>query len=103
MVQDTTPPEITCPATIVAECQGNRHATVVPGDATATDICAGVVVTDPPSASFPLGSSFVTHSAKDAVGLTDSCNAEIKVVDTTRRPSPARPRSRGSPTISPAA
>ena len=82
VVQDTTPPEITCPATIVAECQGNRHATVVPGDATATDICAGVVVTDPPSASFPLGSSFVTHSAEDAVGLTDSCNAEIKVVDT---------------------
>ena len=69
VVRDTTPPEITCPATIVAECQGNRHATVEPGDATATDICAGVVVTDPPTASFPLGSSFVTHSAEDAVGL----------------------------------
>ena len=57
VVQDTTPPEITCPATIVAECRANRHATVVPGHATATDICAGVVVTDPPSASFPLGSA----------------------------------------------
>jgi hypothetical protein len=83
VVQDTTPPAITCPAKIVAECQGNRHATVAPGDATATDICAGVTVTDPPTASFPLGTSTVTHTAIDNVGLTNSCTAQIQVVDTT--------------------
>ncbi len=83
-VVDTTQPSISCPAPIVAECAGSGSATVTPGTATASDICAGVAVSGPGTGSYPLGTTTVTYSAVDAVGLANSCAATIQVVDTTK-------------------
>ena len=83
-VVDTTPPSISCPAPIVAECTGSGAATVTPGAATASDICGAVTVARPGTGSYPLGTTTVTYTATDGVGLQNSCQATIQVVDTTK-------------------
>lgn len=82
-VQDTTPPEITCPEDIVAECTGNRSAMVTPATATGTDICAGVNLSTHDTASFPMGLTSLEYVATDDVGLTTSCSSQIIIEDTT--------------------
>jgi len=83
-VQDTTPPSITCPAAIVAECTGNSSAQVTPGAASASDICAGVTVAGPAAGTYPVGTTTVAYTATDGVGLQSSCQATIQVVDTIK-------------------
>src|SRR6185369_4677673 len=46
-VQDTTPPAITCPGDIVAQCTGSSSAKATPGIATATDGCSPVTIAGP--------------------------------------------------------
>jgi hypothetical protein len=82
-VEDTRPPVITCPADTVAECTGNHAATVTPGIASATDICAGVNVSSQPAASFTLGETPLEYIATDEVGLMASCESLVTVEDTT--------------------
>ncbi len=82
-VVDKTPPDVTCPADIVAECSGNHSATVTPGVASATDICAGVNQSTHPTASFTLGATPLEYVATDDVGLKSSCNSLVTVEDTT--------------------
>ena len=82
-VTDTTPPSITCPAAITAECTGNGSATVTPGAASGADVCAGVSVSGHGEASFPLGPTSLTYVATDDVGLQNSCVSAVEVVDTT--------------------
>lgn len=82
-VQDTTPPGISCPDHVVAECTGDGAATVDPGDASASDVCGGSSVTDPGAASYPLGTSTVDYTATDDAGLTAQCSSTVTVVDTT--------------------
>ncbi len=83
-VVDTTPPAITCPANVTAECNGaGRASGVSAGAATATEICTTATITNPPVASYPLGTTTVSHSARDVAGNTSSCTNQITVVDTT--------------------
>jgi hypothetical protein len=83
-VVDTTAPAITCPADVVVECNAQGQATgVSAGAATATEVCSSATVTDPAAASYPLGATTVTHTAKDAAGNTSSCTNKVTVRDTT--------------------
>jgi hypothetical protein len=82
-VVDTTPPIITCPAPITAECTDHRQAIVDPGHAVASDLCSTVALTDPGPASFPLGSTPISYTATDGSGNSATCNTTLSVVDTT--------------------
>jgi hypothetical protein len=82
-VQDTTPPSITCPAPIVAECTGSSSAPVTPGAASASDICTTATVAGPAAGSYPVGTTEVTYTATDQSGNQASCSSTIQVVDTT--------------------
>ena len=85
IVEDTTPPVITCPADTTLECTGDGSA-VLEFAATATDICdpEPVVECDPPSGTaFPLGETVVTCTARDAAGNEATCTFTVKVEDTT--------------------
>lgn len=81
VVADTQPPAIECPAAMTAECTGNGAATVVPPVARATDTCSPPQLLNPAEASFPLGTSPLTYSARDSSGNTVSCTSSLTVVD----------------------
>jgi hypothetical protein len=82
-VNDTEPPNISCPSPI-AECTGPNGA-VVSFSPTVSDNCAGVTYScNPPSGSvFPFGTTPLQCVATDSSGNTNSCNSVVKVVDTT--------------------
>ncbi|RYZ43552.1 MAG: HYR domain-containing protein [Myxococcaceae bacterium] len=80
-VRDETPPTITCPAPIVVERTGPDGATVTPGVATASDTCAPPQVTGPVAGTYPVGTTTVTYTAKDAAGNQASCTSTIQVTD----------------------
>jgi microsomal dipeptidase-like Zn-dependent dipeptidase len=83
-VRDTTPPKITCPEKITAECTSPDGAAVKPADATVMDSCGiGVIITPPTPATFSLGTTTLTYSASDAGNNRASCMSDIEVVDTT--------------------
>lgn len=85
-VEDTTPPNITCPDDIVDVEQATLAGTVVTFTTTATDICDAdpIVVCDPPSGTvFPLGTTQVTCTATDFTGNQSECSFTVTVVDTT--------------------
>ena len=84
VVEDSTPPSILCPAPATIECTGNQSAPFTPAPASATDICAGVTVSNPAAGSFGLGTTALNYSAIDEVGLTASCTSTVTVVDTTK-------------------
>ena len=84
-VQDTTPPEITCPGGTVVE-QETREGTQVFYECPATDICDAdvLVVCVPPSGTvFPLGTTTVMCTATDDSGNVATCSFAITVADTT--------------------
>ncbi|WP_105200921.1 HYR domain-containing protein [Pseudoalteromonas sp. T1lg10] len=82
-IVDTVPPQINCPQNIVAECSGNRSATLTPGAATGSDLCSTTVALSQPSTqSFPMGITELTYTATDAQTLTSSCTSTVKVEDT---------------------
>ena len=82
-VVDTTPPAISCPADLVAECTGSGKADVSLADAEASDICGGVVLTHDGPEEYTLGDHNVTQTAADDGGLSASCAHTVAVVDTT--------------------
>ena len=82
-VVDTTPPDIACPAPVVAECSEAGHASVDPGAAHASDRCTAAAVTAPGTQRYPLGASTVTYAATDLVGNHASCSTTVTVQDTT--------------------
>jgi len=87
-VNDTQPPQITCPANVAAvtdqntcpnpACQAVNYAAPV-----ATDNCPGVnVVCNPPSGScFPTGVTTVTCTATDTSGNTATCTFPLTTFD----------------------
>lgn len=81
-VQDTTPPSITCPAPIVAECMHHGKAFVTPGHASSSDVCSNVTITGPHPGLFPLGTTVVSYTSTDGSGNRASCDSTIQVVDT---------------------
>jgi hypothetical protein len=87
-VNDTQPPEITCPGDITVVTDQNAcpapACQVANFTATATDNCPGVtVVCNPPSGScFPVGITTVTCTATDTAGNTATCSFSVTTFDT---------------------
>lgn len=87
-VVDSTPPVITCPASITAKgnIPNSPFANVDPGAPTATDNCSAPTVTgtrsdgQPLSAPYPIGTTTITQTAADAGGNQASCQQTITVV-----------------------
>jgi len=88
---DTDPPDVSCPADTTVECsvlggtpRGDSQLSSFFAGFTATDEC-----TDPPLESdnapalFPVGTTGVTFTAKDAKNNQASCSADVTVQDTT--------------------
>lgn len=85
IVKDTTPPDLTCPNPIVADCTSPNGAAVT-FTTTATDKCdpAVQVICDPASGStFPLGQTTVKCQATDASNNKAECSFTVTVVDRT--------------------
>jgi hypothetical protein len=80
-ISDTTPPDLTLPADVVAEANGVQ-STVGIGHPVATDIFPVTVSSDAPS-TYPLGTTHVLWTARDANGNETSGTQAITVVDTT--------------------
>ncbi|XXF76810.1 HYR domain-containing protein [Myxococcaceae bacterium GXIMD 01537] len=83
---DTTPPALTCPAPVVAEAASSTGATASWPAAQATDdVTASPEVTysHVSGSLFPLGTTTVTVTARDAAGNTSSCTFDVTVRDST--------------------
>ena len=84
IVQDTTPPTISCPANVTVEC-GQPTDPSATGTATASDICdslPSVTFTDTTSGTCPTV-IYRTWFAVDASGNTNQCPQVITIQDTT--------------------
>jgi len=85
-VQDTLPPEITCPDPVVVGTGPDDTDCLVPVDLepTVQDLCDETppVRSDAP-ALYPLGTTVVTFTATDAAGHSASCSTRVTVVDDT--------------------
>ncbi len=80
---DQTPPVITTPSDIIAECVVPSGQQVYIGMATVTDnCCAGDVAASGP-ALFPLGESLVTWTSEDCNGNIGTATQTVTVSDTT--------------------
>lgn len=77
-VNDCDPPEITCPESMVVDCEANGETFLDPGDAIVFD-CSDVVIEDNGPQAFPLGDTVLTYLAEDGVGLVSSCEQTITV------------------------
>lgn len=95
-VVDTTPPTITCPSNV--QVQATSADGVAAGDVplaapTASDTCGGApTITDNRPPTFPVGSTNVTFTVRDASGNAATCTATVVVLppDTqTGQPAPA--------------
>jgi hypothetical protein len=85
-VQDTTPPNIVCPANITLECPATNTSPSLTGTATATDGCGSVSVGFSDAVSTNCGAARTisrTWTATDACGNKSSCIQTITVRDTT--------------------
>jgi large repetitive protein len=85
-VEDNELPEITCPADITIDNDAAMCDAVVTFlDATATDNCPGVTVTQTGGLlsgdAFPVGTTTVTYEAEDASGNTVACSFDVTVDD----------------------
>jgi len=85
IVQDTTPPIVTCPDNITLEgtCPAGAPATF---EATAVDLVDTqpvIIYNIPPGSTFPLGKTSVICTATDASGNSANCSFTVTVVDTT--------------------
>jgi len=77
-------PTVTCPTGVEAECTGGL--TPVTYAVTAVDSSGAplpVICTPPSGTGFRLGSSNVTCTATDSLGVSGSCSFTVTVVDTT--------------------
>ncbi|MGI0026961.1 MAG: HYR domain-containing protein, partial [Nitrosopumilaceae archaeon] len=81
-VVDTTAPKITPPKNIKVEATSLADNTVSLGNATATDVEQVAISNNSPSA-FPIGTTTVTWTAKDAAGNISNATQTVDVVDTT--------------------
>ncbi|GAA4855322.1 hypothetical protein GCM10023310_37850 [Paenibacillus vulneris] len=77
-VPPVNPIELTVPGDLTVEAVGERTKVDI-GTATSTE---GVVVTNDAPSDFPLGTTVVTWTAKDAEGRTRTATQKVTVVDT---------------------
>lgn len=81
-VVDTTPPAVTAPADVTMEATGPQTS-VTTGTATATDAVGVASLTSDAPATFPVGTTDVTWTAKDAARNTGTAIQKITITDTT--------------------
>jgi hypothetical protein len=87
-INDTEPPQITCPPNQTTAAGANCQATVSVGTATATDNCPGVTATgtrsdgQPLTDPYPLGVTTITWTAADAAGNMATCMQMVMVMNT---------------------
>ncbi|NOK06672.1 MULTISPECIES: ELWxxDGT repeat protein [Myxococcus] len=82
---DTTPPTVTCPASLTVEAQADSGTSVSYPPATATDDGFGeplLSYSHDAGTLFPLGRTAVTVTATDTAGNTATCSFDITVQDT---------------------
>ncbi len=84
-VRDTIAPVVTVPTSITAEATSANGAAVTYAAPTATDAVGVTSLTSAPASgsAFPLGTTTVTATAKDAAGNTGTGSFTITVRDTT--------------------
>ena len=86
IIDDTTPPSITCPPNVTIECDESPSPSNT-GTATAADTCSSVTVTysDSVAPGTCLNEAVTTRTwtAADACGNTTSCDQTITVEDAT--------------------
>ncbi|MCL6582932.1 MAG: HYR domain-containing protein [bacterium] len=87
LVEDTTPPAISCPGDITVEINtpgsvpaSNAKIRAFLNNVAASDSVSSVSITNNAPAQFALGSTEVTFTAKDAAGNTNTCSARVNVV-----------------------
>ena len=77
---DTTAPALTCAEEETAECSyGGGFVSI---DVSVYDACGGVSLSDYGSGVFPLGTTLVTHTARDGFDNTSTCTTRVVVADT---------------------
>ncbi|MCC6620364.1 MAG: HYR domain-containing protein [Deltaproteobacteria bacterium] len=79
---DAVAPALTCPAAHEDVACVDGGASVALGEASASDACSAVTVTDDRPTTFGLGTTEVTFTARDAADNTSSCKTTVEVVDT---------------------
>ena len=84
-VRDTTPPQLTCPASVTVEATSTSGAVVSYGAAVASDAVSAVsvVYTQASGTRFPLGTTSVRVGARDVAGNQSTCAFDVRVRDTT--------------------
>ncbi|QRN96868.1 HYR domain-containing protein [Archangium violaceum] len=82
-VKDSTRPSLTCPALVVAEATSASGALVTYDAAESSDSVSPVSVSysQVSGSEFPLGTTPVTVSAKDAANNTATCSFDVRVRD----------------------
>jgi MYXO-CTERM domain-containing protein len=85
IVADTTPPELLCPESVVAEATSSEGALVTYTEPAATDLVGTptVTISSPSMSAFPLGDTEVEATASDAAGNRATCTFTVSVLDTT--------------------
>ncbi len=90
LLNDTIPPSLNCPGTIMANNSTNTCYAIVGIVVSAVDNCAGAPVTitndynnggSMVNDTFPLGTTLIKFYAEDACGNVDSCTVTILVKD----------------------
>ncbi|NMO21089.1 HYR domain-containing protein [Pyxidicoccus fallax] len=84
VVQDTTPPAVTCGPDVTVEATGPNGASVTYAAPTATDAVTASPTLSASHASgsvFPLGTTRVTVTAKDGANNTGTCAFNVTVVE----------------------
>src|SRR6185436_2044179 len=81
VVQDQTPPTISCPANIEVVAPLGSSTAAVSFSVTSTDLCGSTSVVSTPSSgsSFPIGVTTVNSTATDSAGNTNSCSFTVTV------------------------
>jgi hypothetical protein len=85
-VEDTTPPDITCPPSMTVECTDMAGTPVDFAPPDVTDLCdpfPTLICDFNPGDLFPLGTTTVCCTAEDAYGNAADCCFDVTVVDTT--------------------
>jgi len=83
IVQDTTPPTIHAPSDITMEATSAANNVVDLGNATVTDNGIIQSLTNNAPKTFPLGTTTVTWTTKDAAGNGATATQTVKIVDIT--------------------
>jgi hypothetical protein len=81
-VRDTQPPSIACPGNLTTNAPAGSNSVPVSFAVSAADGCSAVTTTcvPPSGSSFPLGTTLVTCTARDAAGNSNTCTFTITVL-----------------------